>query len=237
MRQNLCGQVVHDLGRRIVRGDVVPGEALPQEATLGEELGVSRTVIREAVKVLTAKGLVDSRPKRGTVVRTNKDWNFFDPEVLLWRTETDPDGRHLLHLTELRQVVEPAAAAMAASRASDDEIALVAEACENMSASVDRFDEFLAADRQFHFEVLNAAGNPFFAPVANVVSSALMSSLRVTNRKPTDNATSVPVHQRVLRAIERRQPAKAESAMKELLGDALKRIEKNLKRNTRKSSK
>ena len=122
VRQNLCGQVIDDLGRRIVRGEVQPGDALPQEAALCHQLGVSRTVVREAVKALAAKGLVDSRPKRGTVVRPSRAWSFLDPEVLQWQTETDPDGRQLTYLTELRQAVEPVAAAMAAARASEEEI-------------------------------------------------------------------------------------------------------------------
>jgi DNA-binding FadR family transcriptional regulator len=92
-------------------------------------------------------------------------------------------------------------------------------------------DAFLAADLRFHIQVLHASGNPFFAPVANVVSSALLSSLRVTNRKPADNATSVPVHQRVLKAIRAREPAKAEAAMKALLSDAAARIQRNVKRS------
>lgn len=230
MRQNLCGQVVDDLGRRIVRGEVQPGDTLPQEPSLCEELGVSRTVVREAVKVLTAKGLVDSRPKRGTVVRPDRSWNMLDAEVLQWRTEADPGGQHLAHLTELRLAVEPAAAAMVASRASDAELARIAEAFQAMVDSVASVEKFLDADLRFHVEVLHASGNPFFAPVANVVSSALLSSLRVTNRKPEDNVTSLPVHERVLKAIYARKPATAEKAMKRLLSDAAARIERNMER-------
>ena len=230
MRQNLCGQVVHDLGRRIVRGEVLPGDTLPQEPTLCEQLGVSRTVVREAVKVLTAKGLVDSRPKRGTVVKPDRSWNMLDAEVLQWRTEADPDGQHLAHLTELRLAVEPAAAAMAASRASENEVARIGEAFDAMVDSVASLEEFLKADLDFHVEVLHASGNPFFSPVANVVSSALLSSLRVTNRKPEDNVTSLPVHERVLKAIRARDSHLAEKAMKALLSDAATRIEENLER-------
>ena len=211
-----------------------PEMALPQEPTLCQDLGVSRTVVREAIKVLTAKGLVDSRPKRGTVVRPCRAWNLLDADVLKWQSEADPDGQLLLHLTELRQAVEPAAAAMTAVRASDEQRALIADACEAMKNSVDRLEEFLAADLRFHVEVLHASGNPFFAPVANVVSSVLLSSLRVTNREPEDNATSVPVHQRVLKAIQAKDATRAERAMKELLADAGARIERNLKRGRKK---
>jgi DNA-binding FadR family transcriptional regulator len=149
--------------------------------------------------------------------------------VLRWRIETDADGQQLTYLTELRQAVEPVAAAMAAARAPEEEIALIAEACAAMESSVESVEAFLAADLRFHIQVLHASGNPFFAPVANVVRSALLSSLRVTNRKPADNATSVPVHQRVLKAIRARQPAKAQAAMQALLSDAALRIQRNLK--------
>lgn len=228
VRKNLCGQVIQDLGRRIVRGDVRPGETLPQEPALCEQMGVSRTVVREAVKALAGKGLVDSRPKRGTIVQPSRTWNLLDIDVLQWRSEIDPDGQHLMHLTELRQTIEPVAAAMAARRGSDDEIASITQACDAMQDSVDSVEAFLDADLRFHVEVLHASGNPFFAPIANVVSSALLSSLRVTNRKPEDNATSVPLHRRVVSAIEARDPAGAEAAMKQLLEDAAERIERNV---------
>lgn len=239
-RHNLCEQVVLDLGRRIVRGDFQPGAVLPQEAALCDELEVSRTVVREAVKVLAAKGLVETRSKRGTVVRPSRSWSHLDPEVLQWRIEFDADGSQLMYLTELRQAVEPAAAAMAAMaavRASDEEISLIAEACQAMSDSIDSVEAFAAADRQFHIQVLHASGNPFLAPIAHVVSSVLLSSLRVTNRKPEENATSVPLQQRVWKAIQAREPAKAEAAMKTLLRDAAARIEQNVRPGKKRPAK
>ena len=109
-RRNLCGQVVYDLGCRILAGEVKPGDPLPQEWTLCDQMGVSRTVVREAIKSLAAKGLVESRAKRGTIVRPARVWNYLDPEVLDWQARADVDGRHLFHLTELRQTIEPPAA-------------------------------------------------------------------------------------------------------------------------------
>lgn len=226
-RHNLCAQVVHDLGRRIISGGFQPGGALPQEAVLCRQLGVSRTVVREAVKILAAKGLVETRPKRGTVVRPASHWSYLDPHVLRWQTEGDVDGRQLLHLTELRQAVEPAAARMAALRASEQEIAKIGEACRAMHDSVGDVDAFLDADLCFHVLVLHASGNPFFAPVANVVNSVLLASLRVTNRRAAENVTSVPLHQQVWKAIAARQPERAERAMRVLLCDAATRIERN----------
>jgi DNA-binding FadR family transcriptional regulator len=227
-RRNLCGQVVHDLGCRILAGEVKPGEPLPQEWTLCDQMGVSRTVVREAIKSLAAKGLVDSRAKRGTVVRPARLWNYLDPEVLDWQARADSDGRYLFHLTELRQIIEPAAAGMAAERATDYELRLIAEACEDMARTVDSVEDFLAADIRFHIEILHATGNPFFAPVANVISTSLESSLRVTNRQVADNRASVPVHQKVTKAICARQSSKAQTAMRTLLSDATARIERAL---------
>ena len=228
-RHNLCGQVVQDLGRRIVHGEFRPGAVLPQEATLCDQFVVSRTVVREAVKVLAAKGLVDSRPKRGTVVRPSANWSHLDADLLQWRTESDAAADHLVYLTELRQAVEPAAAAMAAARAAPEDIARIAEACRAMREGVGDVEAFVAADRQFHIAVLQASGNPFLAPIANVVHSALGASLRVTNRKREENATSVPLHERVLKAIQAREPAKAQKAMQQLLRDATTRIQRNVK--------
>ena len=224
-RRNLCGQVVYDLGCLILAGQLKPGESLPQEASLCDQMGVSRTVVREAIKSLAAKGLVESRAKRGTIVRPPRVWNYLDPEVLEWQAQADVDGQHLLHLTEFRQTIEPAAAAMAAQRASEKELRLIAEACEQMRQTADNVEDFLAADLRFHCEILHATGNPFFAPVANVISVSLKSSLRVTNRQPADNHASVPVHQKVMQAICDRNPTRAQGAMRNLLDDAASRIE------------
>ena len=227
-RRNLCGQVVHDLGCRILAGEVKPGEPLPQEWTLCEEMGVSRTVVREAIKSLAAKGLVESRAKRGTIVRPPRDWNYLDPEVLDWQARADVGGSYLFHLTELRRSIEPVAAAMAAERATDEELQNIARALAEMEQSADCLESFLQADIRFHVEILHATGNPFFAPIANVISTALESSLRVTNRQPDENRASVPVHKKVMKAICARQPKKAQAAMQDLLNDATDRIQRAL---------
>ena len=224
-RRNLCGQVVHDLGCRILAGEVKPGDPLPQEWTLCDQMGVSRTVVREAIKSLAAKGLVESRAKRGTIVRPPRVWNYLDPEVLDWQARADVDGRHLFHLTELRRTIEPPAAGMAAERATDENLRLISRACEEMERTADSVEDFLAADIQFHVEILHATGNPFFAPIANVISASLESSLRVTNRQPADNHASVPVHQKVMKAICARKPTRAQAAMRSLLNEAADRID------------
>jgi len=227
-RRNLCGQVADDLGRQILAGTVQPGDLLPQEWTLCRELGVSRTVVREAVKSLAAKGLVESRPKRGTLVRSSEAWNYLDPDVLEWQARVDPSGRHLVHLTEFRQTIEPAAAALAAERGTGADLRRIDEAYREMERTTDSVEAFLAADLGFHTEILRATGNPFFAPVANVISTSLEHSLRLTNRQPADNVTSLPVHQKLMKAICARKPKLAEATMRSLLSDASARIERGL---------
>lgn len=224
MRTNLFSQVAENLGRRIVSGATQPGDVMPQEENLCETFGVSRTVVREAVKSLAAKGLVETRPKRGTTVRPLHFWNFLDAEVLQWQNAEDADGKLLAHLTELRKTVEPAAAAMTAERASDADRELIATASRDMAANTDNIEAFLNADRDFHIAILRATGNPFFCPVANVIDTTLRLSLGVTNRKPLENRKSIPVHEAVLHAILARDPELARSTMTALLEDAAARL-------------
>jgi len=224
-RRNLCGQVLHDLGSRIMAGKLQPGDPLPQEWTLCEELGVSRTVVREAVKSLAAKGLVDSRARRGTVVRPSRSWNYLDPDVLHWQVSADTDGNFLSHLMELRRTVEPAAARIAAERGADEDLQRVKAAYEQMEQQADDVTGFLTADTQFHVEILHATSNPFFAPIANVIDASLVSSLRITNRQPAENRASLAVHHKVMKAVCGRRPQASERAMHSLLTEAAGRLD------------
>ncbi|TWU54541.1 HTH-type transcriptional regulator LutR [Rubripirellula tenax] len=224
-KRNLYGQVLDDLGCRIMAGEVQPGDPLPQESTLCDQLGVSRTVVREAIKSLAAKGLVESRAKRGTIVCPRGSWNYLDSDVLGWQATAHVDGRHLFHLMELRRTVEPAAARIAAERATDEKRRLITEAYEAMVETAEDVDHFLASDIRFHVEILHATENPFFSPIANVISTSLESSLRLTNRQPDQNRTSLPAHQKVMNAICAGKPARAEAAMRSLLHEAADRID------------
>src|SRR5919108_94538 len=115
-RRGLHGAVVHEIGVRIVRGELEPGDTLPENG-LADEPAVSRTVVREAIKVLAAKRLVESRPKTGTRVRPRRDWNLLDPDVLAWQVEAGADTDFLAQALEVRRMIEPAAARLAAERA------------------------------------------------------------------------------------------------------------------------
>ncbi|TMA22960.1 MAG: FadR family transcriptional regulator, partial [Deltaproteobacteria bacterium] len=122
-RRGLHGELVHAVGLQIVKGELQPGDPLPTDLDSDSERGVSRTVVREAIKVLAAKGLVVSRPKTGTHVRERRFWNLMDPDVLAWRLEADPTDTFFVDVFELRRLIEPAAARLAAERATAEEVA------------------------------------------------------------------------------------------------------------------
>src|SRR5207249_5155549 len=149
-RGGLHGQIVHDIGRQILSGEIQPGEVLP----LRSGRPASRTVLREAIKVLAAKGLVESRPKTGTRVRPRPSWNLLDPDVLAWQREGASPAQFLRKLTEVRRIVEPAAAELAGERANAREVAGIEEAFRHMESAlavraVD-YEAFDIADMRFH---------------------------------------------------------------------------------------
>lgn len=168
-RRGLHGEVVHTLGLQIVSGELQPGDPLPPEDELTSDLAVSRTVLREAVRVLAAKGLVDARPKIGTRVRARAEWNVLDPDVLSWRAETSTDRRLYEETTEVRLAIEPLAARLAATRASDVEAAAIAEAYAAMEAGVADQTAYLAADLRFHDRILSASHNELLGHLGGIL--------------------------------------------------------------------
>src|SRR5438105_11191947 len=149
-RRGLHGAVVHEIGVRILRGELRPGDAVQMDDDLSDEPSVSRTVLREAIKVLAAKRLVESRPKTGTRVRPRKDWNLLDPDVLAWQVEAGADAEFLAQALEVRRMIEPAAGRLAAERATPAQIAALREASDGMAAAGDDLDAFMEPDLRFH---------------------------------------------------------------------------------------
>ena len=221
--RNLHGQVVHELGRRIVGGTCPPGQALPNEEELCRELGVSRTALRESVKVLAAKGLVESRPRIGTRVRANEEWNMLDPDVLAWRCATLPDAHFVLQLTEMREIIEPASAGLAARNRSQAQLRQIEDAYAAMAAS-GNIDEWVGADLQFHSAILDATNNPLLRPLAAMIGSALESLLGLSARKAGDFKVALPDHKQVLEAIRAQDSEAAQQRMASLLADTRARL-------------
>lgn len=216
-RRAFAGSATERLGRRIVAGDVRPGDHLPTELDLVEELQVGRGVVREAIKALEAKGLVVSRPRTGTHVLERESWNFLDPDVLQWMGEHAPERRDHA-LADLRHALEPRAAALAAERATEDDVAAMVQAFETMAASAATdSDAFTQADRDFHAAVLRATHNDLFVSLGHALEVALVSAFTTGARTPGAAAAAVPKHELVLHAIRIGDPAVAAAAANTLV--------------------
>ncbi|WP_082747271.1 FadR/GntR family transcriptional regulator [Bradyrhizobium macuxiense] len=178
LRRNVHSQVTDRVGSSIVRGDIGVGETLPPEMQICEMMDVSRTVVREAMRTLTGKGLIESRPKSGTRVRPPEQWNQLDPDVLRWRLETANTDRYLAKLFQLRSAVEPAAAALAAVHAGEDDIARIRAGCDGMAAAKTN-EDFVVADIAFHQSIYFATRNEFFWPIAQMFEITLRQSFTI----------------------------------------------------------
>jgi DNA-binding FadR family transcriptional regulator len=173
---NLREQVLNAIGSRIISGELSPGDVLPKEDTLSEQYGVSRTVIREAVKGLAARGLVESRPKVGTIIRPRSDWQMLDPSVLEWVASSTPDSEFMYDLAEVRLVIEPDVAALAARNATDEEIERITSAYEALEAVAENDEEAWArADLEFHASIVAACNNEFLAYIVSAIRKPLYS--------------------------------------------------------------
>jgi DNA-binding FadR family transcriptional regulator len=216
--RNLTYGLLDALGRAIVTGRYDETE-FPTEAELAKQHAVSRSVTREAVKMLTAKGLLTARPRKGTTVQPSSRWNLFDTDVLRWLLERKFSLELLRQFTELRIAIEPAAAALAA-RGADESVAVIREGYDRMASAETGNDDPLDADIAFHIAILHASANPFYLQFCDLVETALRTSIRFTNRFKGRTA-SLPQHYEVLSAIERRDPNGAAAAMSTLIADVM----------------
>lgn len=207
---------MRDIGVGIVSGRFAQNTILPGDAELIERFGVSRTVLREAMKTLAGKGLIQARARIGTRVRDRSDWNLFDRDVLLWHAEVGFDGPFLDHLNEMRMVLEPEAAALAAERRSAEQLDAIFAWADAMG---DQHESFVEADLNFHLAVSAAAGNPFLQSIATLIEVALKALLTISSPAEDDQRLreSVADHRAIAEAIARRQPAVARAAMRAVI--------------------
>jgi DNA-binding FadR family transcriptional regulator len=240
LKRNLREQLVDMLGGDIVSGRLQPGDLLPGEEVLLARYGVSRTVLREALNVLSGKGLLDARPKRGTMVRPRSDWSQLDPVVLAWR-DSDMSAprsksleRNLDRLMEVRRIIEPAAAALAAERGTAKDLARLSSAYDAMEQAGGDVQAFMDADLAFHVACLEAAHNEFLLPIAHAIRTELMTSMRVTNRDAEENRrVSLPLHRAIRDAVLARDPDAARLAMQRHLDDTERRRSRAARRSAR----
>ncbi|TMJ14088.1 MAG: FadR family transcriptional regulator [Alphaproteobacteria bacterium] len=217
--RNLTFGLLDTLGRAIVTG-AYEMERFPTEAELADIHAVSRSVTREAVKMLTAKGLLTARPRKGTTVLPSSAWNLFDPDVLRWIMERKFSLELLRQFSELRIAIEPAAAALAAQAGSADAIAAIAAGYARMESAEAGGGDTLEADIDFHVAVLDASANPFYMRFRNLVASALQTSIRFTNRFKGRTA-SLPQHAAVLAAIQAGDPEAARAGMAAIIHEVM----------------
>ena len=225
MIKNVHGNTVDLLGEAIVSGRYAEGAIIPPEPLLGEELGVSRTVVREAMKALAAKGLITTGPKVGTRVQPQDAWNWFDPDVITWQARIGLTPEFLRDLQDLRRVVEPAAVRLAAERATAADIASIEEAYAGMKNAIEHGGDYVTHDLRFHHGLLRAARNRMLAQMSKALHALLRTSFELSTAIKDGPARSLPLHRAVLDAVAAHKPDKAERAIIVLIDGAREDIE------------
>jgi DNA-binding FadR family transcriptional regulator len=223
--QNLTYAIVEELGQAVVTQSYGDDDPFPIEAELCKQFGASRTVLREAVKMLTAKGLLSARPRQGTWVEPESRWNLLDPDVLRWLLERKFSLEMLAEFTEVRMAIEPMAAMIAARNATPESIARIRHTIERMKLAAKGEDDPLTSDIAFHVAVLHATGNRFYAQLEDVINAALRISIRLTNQVKGVPLADVAIHKKVLDAIEANEPERARAAMETIINEVLELID------------
>jgi DNA-binding FadR family transcriptional regulator len=213
----LHGTIARELGIAIVSGQYQPGDLLDGEVSSSEQFAVSRTAYREAVRILAAKGLVDARPKVGTRINPRSRWNLLDPDVLEWTFDREPDAQLLNSLFELRNVVESAAAGLAAQRRTSAHLKAMRMALGGMAMHTLATPAGRQADLDFHAALLDATHNPYIISLTSGVSAAIRITTIFKQRKRPLRRDPLPDHLRVFEAIAEGDSGKAQEAMSELI--------------------
>jgi DNA-binding FadR family transcriptional regulator len=221
---NVTIELLNRLGREIVTGRVGVSDILPNEGALSLELKISRTAVREAIKMLTAKGLVGSRPRRGTEVRPVSDWNLLDSDVLRWLRDSPPDRKIVIELLEVRLGFEPEAAGLAARRANPTQLTRIEEAYGFMRESAaGRYDP-VEADCRFHEAIIAATSNRFYQPLGALVRTALSLTAPITNALFGHSVGDLEAHGDVLFAIEAKDERRSFDLMRGLLSGVVNKV-------------
>lgn len=222
--------VVEELGQAIVAGEFAAGDTLPGDSELAARFNVSRTVLREAMKTLAAKGLVVARARIGTRVMPRANWNLFDGDVLAWHFSAGVDEAFLRHVSEIRLALEPYAAGLAARRAADADIAQMMRLAVAMGDAGHSPQSLALADLEFHLRLLEASLNPFMQTVGSLIEAALMGVFRLSNQAADDAEIDrvAVAHIRIVEQIRLRNEAGARSAMEHVIKVGQERLIANL---------
>jgi len=217
LKMRIPGKIASEIGCKIVSGRLKPGCLLDGEIEASGDRNVSRSAYREAIRILVAKGLVQSRPKIGTRVTETSQWHLLDPDVLNWIFVREPPRGLLVSLFELRKLVEPEAAALAAGRRSLEQLNRMGAALEVMAHETLHTERGRSADQDFHAILLAASANPFLVSLSSSVTAAVTWSTMFKERTQRLRRDAVPDHIKIYEAIAARDPAAARSAMIELI--------------------
>lgn len=227
-KESLHQQVIHELGSQIIGGTLGEGDRLPNAEELSDELGVSRTVTREALRVLEEKGLVRSRPKTGIQVQPQIFWKMLDSDVLNWHYELGPNPQFIRHLMQMRRIIEPAAAQLAAQNATQAEVTAIQAAYERLAGATGNLEAYKQADREYHAAIFAATHNPLLAHLARTINVDLDAGRDITATIPSSLIDTLPIHQSLVDAIRRRDPQGAYAAAAELVDQITGYIEQAL---------
>lgn len=224
LARNLHSDVLWDLGFAIVSGQYPQGSILPPDTDLLDQFRVSRTVLREALKTLAAKGLIEARARIGTRVLPRNRWNLFDADVLAWHFELGPEVSFLQSLAEVRIGIEIEAAALAAERRTDEQARMLLDTVERMEAA-ETPEDFARHDLDFHKSVADASGNPFMASISALVEMALTAAFTISSpvNEPEALSQTVMVHRNIAKAILEKRPEGARDAMRIAIAEGFAR--------------
>jgi DNA-binding FadR family transcriptional regulator len=221
VNRRLKGSLAQQFALQILKGDLPEGQEFPGEVDLAAKLGISRSVLREAFRILTSKGLVEGRPKAGTRVCPRRQWSLLDPDLLAWQFEAQPSRKFLRHLFELRLIVEPGAAALAATRRTNAQLARMEAALDAMAEHGLATEEGRIADQHFHLYMLEATANEAILALSSTILSAIAWTTIFKQRKRKLPRDPVPDHLALFKAIKAGNSAGAREAMADLVRLAL----------------
>ncbi|SDA81849.1 DNA-binding transcriptional regulator, FadR family [Sinorhizobium sp. NFACC03] len=207
-----------DIGLSIVRGDYPPGTILPNEAQWTEIFNVSRTAVREAIKILMAKGLLASRPKVGSWVEPRERWNLLDRDVLSWYAVSPDRLQFLKTVQEFRHILEPEATALAATRRNEKQMIEISAALEDMQQAT-TLQTRIQADTRFHLAILRASGNDLLVPLGALIESALSHLFLLVTREDGSSVHALKLHENIEKSIRLRRPNAARNAVRRLLAN------------------
>lgn len=229
-----AARIAENIGSAIVAGRYLPDELVPGELELSRRFGASRPVVREALKLLSAKGLIDSRKRTGTRARPRASWHMLDADVLAWRLKDGKaEPKFVADLLQARTVIEPAAAAMAARCRTPKALKAIEAAFADMENAARDPVLFAEPDIRFHRAILAATDNDFIAAFGALIEIALGAFVHIASRHPGAPGPSVPLHRAILDAIRRKDEEGAQAAMLALLDRTARNVKRNVRRNVK----